>query len=435
MKRKALFAAVATALLSVASANALAQDAPPAPAVVAAPARPSADIAPAQPAIAVVAPAPQTSDVTPAQPAIAAVAPALPAQSAQAAPAEPADVPEPQIGYAELLPDEGNYLGVRVEELTRENAKEYGLSGEPRGVGVTQVLKGSPAERAGLRERDVIVRFDGEAVTSARKLTRLITESSPDHTARIGVLRGGSEQEVSATLSRRERMAPAVAEQLFGGVDLAEAQRFGEEWAKNAEEWKRENKGFEELGRDGSGVFALGSSRRIGVTTATLGKQLADYFGVSHGVLVNSIERGSPAEKAGLRAGDVVTEVEGKQIEDASDLVRALGAKEEGEVMLTVVREKKQRTVRVTPERRQTPQRFFTTPGAFKIARPVAAIAPRLSLTPRAYAAPNISRAPYTLKDPDFINPPLVIAPHVFAAPRVRVTPRAVIVKPGGRIL
>jgi S1-C subfamily serine protease len=426
MKRKALFAAIAAALLSVASANALAQDAPPAaPSVVAAPAQPSADIAPARPAIAVVAPAPQASDVAPAQSQ----------QTAPPAPAEPADMSEPQIGFAELLPDEGNYLGVRVEELTRENAKEYGLSGEPRGIGVTQVLKGSPAERAGLRERDVIVRFDGEAVTSVRKLTRLITESSPDHTARIGVLRGGSDQEVSATLSRRERMAPAVAEQLFGGVDLAEAQRFGEEWAKNSEEWKRENKGLEELGRDGSGVFALSSSRRIGVTTTTLGKQLADYFGVSHGVLVNSVEQGSPADKAGLHAGDVLTEVEGKQIEDASDLMRALGAKEEGEVTLTVVREKKQRTVRVTPERRQTPQQFFTTPGAFRIAPPVAAIAPRLSMTPRAYVAPNIIRAPYTLKDPDFINPPLVIAPHVFAAPRVRVTPRALIVKPGGHIL
>jgi serine protease Do len=378
MKRKALFAAAAVALLSVASANALAQDAPHAPAVVAAPARPSAVVAPAQPAIAVVAPA----------------------QTAPGAPAAPADMPEPQLGFAELLPDEGNYLGVRVEELTRDNAKEYGLSGEPRGVGITQVLKGSPAEHAGLRERDVIVRFDGEAVTSVRKLTRLITESSPEHTARIGVLRGGSEQEVSATLTRRERMAPAIAGQLFGGVDLAEAQRFGEEWAKNSEEWKRENKRLEELGRDGSGVFALSSSRRIGVTTTTLGKQLADYFGVSHGVLVNSVEQGSPADKAGLRAGDVVTEADGRTVEDASDLLRALGAKEEGEVALTVVREKKQRTVRVTPERRQAPQRFFTTPGAFRIAPPVAAI-----------------------------------APHVFAAPHVRVTPRALILKPGRRIL
>jgi serine protease Do len=331
--------------------------------------------------------------------------------------------------------DEGNYLGVRVEELTRENAKTYGLSGEPRGVGVTQVLKGSPAERAGLRERDVIVRFDGEAVTSVRKLNRLISESSPDHTARVSVLRGGSEQEVSATLARRERMRPAVAGQLFGGVDLAEAQRFGEEWAKNSEEWKRQNKSLEEFGRDGSGVFVLGPSRRIGVSTTTLGKQLADYFGVSHGVLISSVESGSPADKAGLKAGDVVTEVDGKQVDDASDLVRALGAKDEGDVSLTVVRDKQRRTVRVTPERRQTPQRFFT-PGAVSVAPPVASVAPYVTATPRAYVSPGFLRTPYLLRDPDFITPPSLLgAPHVFATPRVRVAPRVRAVTPNGRIL
>ncbi len=336
--------------------------------------------------------------------------------------------------------DEGNYLGVRVEELTRENVTTYGLSGEPRGVGVTQVLKSSPAERAGLRERDVIVRFDGEPVTSVRKLNRLIAESSPDHTARVTVLRGGSEQEVSAKLARRERMAPAVAGQLFGGIDLAEAQRFGEEWAKNSEEWKLKNdelgRKLEELGRDGSGVFVLGSSRRIGVSTTTLGKQLADYFGVSHGVLVSSVESGSPADKAGLKAGDVVTEVDGKEVDDASDLVRALGAKEEGDVSLTVVRDKQRRAVRVTPERRQTPQRFFTTPGAVTIAPPVASVAPRITATPRAYVSPGFARAPYLLKDPDFITPPSLLgAPHLFATPRVRAAPRVTVITPDGRIL
>jgi serine protease Do len=429
MKRKALFAVVAFALLSIASANAFAQDAPPAPATVAAPAQPPVDIAPASPAIAVVAPAPH-ADV--------AIAPAPPAQEAQAAPASPAlpaDMPEPRIGFAEAILDEGNYLGVRVEEVTRESAKTYGMTGEPRGVGVTQVLKGSPAERAGLRERDVIVRFDGEAVTSVRKLNRLIAESSPDHTARVTILRGGSEQEVSATLASRERMAPAVAGQLFGGIDLAEAQRFGEEWAKNSEEWKRKDgemgRKLEELERDGSGVFVLGSSRRIGVATTTLGKQLADYFGVSHGVLVNSVESGSPADKAGLKAGDVVTEVDGKQVEDASDLVRALGAKEEGDVTLSVVRDKQRRTVRVTPERRQTPGRFFTTPGAVNIAPPVAALAPGVAAMPRAYVSPGFIRAPYLLRDPDFITPPLLLgAPHVLATPRMRVAPR-VFVEPG----
>jgi membrane-associated protease RseP (regulator of RpoE activity) len=433
MKRKALFAAAAAALLSVASANALAQGAPPAPSV--APAPPAELVAPAGAAARV-------ADVV--------VAPAPPSPAAQSAPPapvappEPADFPEPQVGFAETFFDDGNYLGVRVEEVTRENAKTYGLTGEPRGVVVTQVLKGSPAERAGLRERDVIVRFDGEPVTSVRKLTRLITESSPDHTARVTVLRGGSEQEVSAALARRDRLAPAGA--AVGGFDLEGAKRLGEEWGKNAEEWKLKadewGKGLE--GFQGDGAFVLGPSRRIGVTTSTLGKQLADYFGVSRGVLVNSVESGGPADKAGLKAGDVVTEVDGRALDDTSDLARSLGAKEEGDVTLTVVRDKKRRTVRVTPERWKTPRSLYMTPGAVKIAPPVAALAaPRVSLTPRAWVVPNVVAAPYVLRDPDFITPPAVIAAprapsapsRILSAPRIRVAPRVTVIAPDGRIL
>jgi len=390
-----------------------------------------------------VAPAPHAG--TPA-PALPADAPAPPAQAAPVRPAAPADVPEPQIGFAETFFDGGNYLGVRVEELTRENAKAYGLSGEPRGVGVTQVLKGSPAERAGLRERDVIVRFDGEAVTSTRKLTRLITESSPEHTARINVLRGGSEQELSATLARRERLAPAAAGDVTGMFDPDEVKRLGEEWAKSGEDWKLRadewGKGLRGFQDGGPGLFVVGSSRRIGVTTTALGKQLADYFGVSHGVLVNSVEQGSPADKAGLKAGDVLTEVDGRQIDDAADLVRVLAAKDEGEVTLAVVRDKQRRTVRVTPEKRQTPRGLFVNPGGVRVATPVASLAaPRFSAVPRALLAPGFAGTPRPLRDPDFITPPSPLGPpHVNAAPRVRVAPkvriapRVTVVRPG-RIL
>jgi membrane-associated protease RseP (regulator of RpoE activity) len=438
MKRKALFAAFSLALLSVASANA--QDAPPAaPAapvtahaphaedIAVAPAAPVAPAAASAPADVIVAPAPPADTLAPALPSDI-VAP--PAQAAPVAPAAPADVPEPQIGFAETPFGEGNYLGVRVEELTRENAKAYGLSGEPRGVGVTQVLKDSPAERAGIRERDVILRFDGEAVTSVRKLTRLITESSPEHAARITVLRGGSEQEVSATLARRDRLAPAVAGDLTGTFDLGDVKRLGEEWKLGAGEF---GKGLEGLQGEGPGGFFLGSSRRIGVTTATLGKQLADYFGVSHGVLVNSVEQGGPADKAGLKAGDVVTEVDGKQVDDASDLVLGLGAKGDGEVTLTVVRDKQRRMVRVTPEKRQTPRGLFINPGGVRVSTPVASVvAPRFSVSPRAVVVPGYVGTPRLLSDPDFITPPSLLGPpHVNAAPRMRVAPRVTVVEPG----
>ncbi|HVF68196.1 MAG TPA: PDZ domain-containing protein [Pyrinomonadaceae bacterium] len=456
MKRKALFAAFSLALLSFASANAPAQDvthaAPAAP--VTAPAPPADIGAPAAPVAPAVAAAP--ADI-PSAPHADVVAPALPADTyappAQAAPAAPvrpaapADAPEPQIGFSETLFDDGNYLGVRVEELTRENAKAYGLTGEPRGVGVTQVLKGSPAERAGVRERDVIVRFDGEAVTSLRKLTRLITESSPEHTARVTVLRGGSEQELSVTLARRELLAPAAAGDMMGRFDLGEVKRLGEDWARSGGEWKLKadewGRGFQGFEGDGPGAFVLASSRRIGVTTTALGKQLADYFGVSHGVLVSSVEQGSPADKAGLKAGDVLTEADGRKLDDASDLVRALGAKDEGEVTLTFVRDKQRRTVRVTPEKRQTPRGLFINPGGVRVATPVASVvAPRFSMIPRAAAVPGFVGTPRLLReDPDFITPPALLGPphtpatpRVRVEPRVRVAPRVTVVEPG-RIL
>ena len=334
---------------------------------------------------------------------------APPAPPAPAQPAAPPAVADAPFGFAATLFAEGNFLGVRAEEVTRENMSRYGLSGEARGVGVREVVKGSPAERAGLREGDVILRLDGEPVTSVRKLTRLIQEAAPEHTARLTLRRGGSEQEVSVTLSRREPFAGA------GGAMTVEPFAHGrlwdsDEWRRNEERMRRQ---FEEMGRNNPGFFAVASSRRIGVTTSSLGKQLADYFGVSHGVLINSVVDGSPAAKAGLRAGDVVIEADGRKVEDADDLVRALGAKEEGEVTLTVVRDRKERAVRVTPERR--PSRGIPGPGSFRlIESPVAAV-----------GLPGV-----------VVDALPALAPRAVAVPRVRVAPgRVTVVRPGGRVL
>jgi serine protease Do len=345
-------------------------------------------------------------------------------QAAPPAPASPltppaaAQAPETPApaAFATAIFDDGPFLGVHVEDVTRANMAAYGLSGEPRGVGVREVIKGSPAERAGLREHDVIVRFGGEEVASVRKLTRLIEESAPDQSARMTILRNGSEQELTATLARRDVATPDAGGLIPGSFDLADAQRLGEEIAKNSDRWKRQNeelKGrLEELQRNHPGVLAFGPSRRIGVATSPLGKQLADFFGVSHGILVNSVESNSPAAKAGLKAGDVITEAGGQQVEDASDLVRALEGKDEGEVTLTIVRDHKQRTVRVKPEQGESPQGFLINPEAFRVQVPIAATAiPRIAL------------------------PPALVAPKVYALPRVAPTPHVRLFGFGEKIL
>src|ERR1041385_4011864 len=78
---------------------------------------------------------------------------------------------------------DGSYLGVETQEITKENFAKFGLR-EVRGVAVDKVMENSPAAAAGLQAGDVIVRLNGEEITSARKLTRLIDEIDPDHLAK-----------------------------------------------------------------------------------------------------------------------------------------------------------------------------------------------------------------------------------------------------------
>lgn len=284
------------------------------------------------------------------------------------APEKAPAVRAPRVAHAYTLFGGDNFLGVHAEDITRDNMNRFNLTGERRGVGVRSVVKGSPAERAGLREGDVIISFDGETVTSVRKLNRLIDEAAPEHTARLTILRNGAQQEVSAALGKRESGLRA-----FGG-DLAPPVIAG-----NLREM------LENFPREG-GFPLLASRRAIGVSTERLSAQLADYFGVAHGVLISTVEPGSPAERAGLKAGDVVTEADGEPVKDAGDLSRAINKRDEGEVTLTVVRDKQRRTVRVAPERRE-PQ--LIGPGEFRFVAPVASSPARLR-SPRPRIAPRV---------------------------------------------
>ena len=272
----------------------------------------------------------------------------------------------------------GNFLGVRTESVTRETLSRYNLSGEPRGVAVTSVVADSPAAKAGLQQGDVILRFDGEAVNSPQKLQRLISESAPNHAARLTVSRNGSEREMTATLAKREG---ATAFGLFNDGQgfrwndegwkkrAEELERYQREWQRNGEEWRKRSeelrKQFESMPRGNFTLFNAG--RRIGVSTNALTDQLADYFGVSErkGLLVTSVSENSPASRAGIKAGDVITEVDGERVGTATELVRAINRKETGEITLTLVRDRNRRSVRVTPEKSETPTTFVVPEGMF----------------------------------------------------------------------
>jgi serine protease Do len=267
---------------------------------------------------------------------------------------------------------DGSYLGVQTEEITKDNFAKYGLR-EVRGVAVEKVIEGSPAEKAGIQNGDVIVRFNNEEVTSVRKLTRLLGEVAADHQAKLTVIRGGGEREITATLGRRPSpkfdegshswSTPQVPN-FSPSIELPPMPKWDQMPRVEALPPGAPDQPF---------MWHMRSGRRIGVGVTPLTKQLSEHFGVTGGVMINDVRADSPAAKAGLKAGDIIVEAEGKEVKGDVDLIRVIGEKKEGDVTLTIMRQGNRQTVRVTPEKMDGEFNFnFEAPVT-----PVAPIAPQ----------------------------------------------------------
>lgn len=280
----------------------------------------------------------------------------------------------------------GGYIGIQIDEVTKENMGQYGLR-EVRGVAVEKVLEDSPAQAAGLQNGDVIVKFNGEEVTSERKLIRLLSEVAPDHEAKLKVLRGGDEREITVTVGKHpgfkfDNGAYAKAIEGLGKLQTMPAM-------PRMPEWKAGN---------APRAFALaGSGRYIGASLMTLTKQLGEVFGVADGkgMLITEVRENTPAAKAGLKAGDVIVEVDGKEISPNNGLFQVLHEKKEGDITLTVVRDRNRQTFTVTPEVRKAGSMGELLEGfgsgQFTVAAPMiapGAIAPLRMTAPMAPMAP-----------------------------------------------
>ena len=251
--------------------------------------------------------------------------------------------------------EEGSYLGVQTIEVNRANFAKFGLL-DVRGVAVEKVLDGSPAQSAGLQEGDVIVRFNGQEVGSSRILTRLVNEVSPDHTARVTVIRGGAERELNVTIGKRPM--PRFNEGSFNfkfpdgfpHVDIPNIQIPPMPPMPKIDVMPHiDVPDMPEFHFDHN--FAWGFPRRqVGVSLIGMTKQMADSFGVKGGAMISEVRENSPAAKAGLKAGDIIVEVDGKSVGSDRDLIRAMGEKNQGDVTLTIVRDRNRQTVKVTPE-------------------------------------------------------------------------------------
>jgi len=230
----------------------------------------------------------------------------------------------------------GASFGVSVRDLQGEEATKAPASNG--GVYVESVTEGSPAARAGLKAGDIVTEFDGERVRSALHFTRLVRETVAGRAVKATIVRDGSRQTLDITPEEgRLRLPP-----------LPDINREVERGLRNLPR----NFSFDfDFDRFPNGVFL--TRGRLGATVMSMTDQLADYFGVKQGLLVTTVTPDSPAARAGLKAGDVITAINGRALDAMSDLNSALrDLPADGKVELRVMRDRKELTLNTTlPER------------------------------------------------------------------------------------
>ncbi len=260
-------------------------------------------------------PAPVTAPATAATPAAAPPAPL--------APPTPPPPPPPQQ-------ERRGWLGVVVSSDDEQEGK---------GARIEDVEEDSPADAAGLKRGDRILEIDGKSVDDAYDVRHAIGRMNPGDSIRILIDRDGDEKTLTATLADRPgRRAPRAFMWHQGDEGDDEGTPPGDHPGHHAE------------------FFSFGGSRTwLGVDVQPMSEELRSYFKAPRdmGVLVNKVMEDTPAERAGLKAGDVIIGVDGKDVSDQGDISRALSSRDAGdEVGLKIMRDGSERTLQVKLEER-----------------------------------------------------------------------------------
>jgi membrane-associated protease RseP (regulator of RpoE activity) len=208
---------------------------------------------------------------------------------------------------------EHGYLGVSLQSLDSAGKEKLGVK---NGVEVISVEKESAASKAGIRENDIIQLVNGEKIRDAQDLVDIIAELAPGAAVKIGLWREGKAQDVTAVLGEYQQRKHFI----WNGKRLPMIKS--------------------------SGAY-------LGIVLQELNPDLAPYFNVKtgEGVLIISVEKETAAEKAGLKAGDVIVQMGEKTVKAAAAVHEVLADLKKGDtIAITVIRHGKKETLKAEPE-------------------------------------------------------------------------------------
>ena len=212
------------------------------------------------------------------------------------------------------------WLGVGLVDVPPDMARDLGLN-EGSGAAIAQVVPGSPADRAGMRKEEVIVRFNDQPVSSVHQVGALVRQSVAGQLIPVVLVSTTGRRTVEVRIEELKPSSPPRP---------PEPPRIS---------------AVEPLDFDLPRPVMVVRNRSLGATLEPIEGQLADYFGVKSGLLVRDVRQGSAAEQAGLRAGDVVVEANQQEVRHPDHLRRALNQRAGESAELRVVRDRRTRTL------------------------------------------------------------------------------------------
>ena len=244
------------------------------------------------------------------------------------------DVPK-KAQVARVFSGGGPQIGVSIRDFNDEELKAGKIT---TGVVIEDVEADSPAQKAGFKAGDIVVEFDGERVRSSRQFTRLVQETVAGRSVAAAVTRDGQRQ----TLTVQPRAGGS-----FRFFDGSGDFSFAMPKIEPPMVMKRDffPPDIESL---------IGAAGQLGIAVDELSPQLSEYFGTKEGVLVTTVRDNSNASRAGVKAGDVITALNGATVTSAADLRRRAQRLEGGEEFtLGIVRDRKPMTLKGKVEARQ----------------------------------------------------------------------------------
>jgi len=243
--------------------------------------------------------------------------------------------PNPLLGHAGG--GSQGYLGVELQDVDQEKAQALKLK-DVRGAVITLIDHDAPAGQIPLKINDVVIQLNGQNVEGAEQLRRMLREIPAGRKVSLVISRDGNVQTITVELADRRKIEADAWNNVYKG---------GQVFSQAPE------KGFLDGGGSGGGVDIpgglpgpfFGSSLNVGALVEPLTTQMAEYMGVTSGVMVKQVAKKSEAAAAGLKAFDVILKVGNEAITTLAGWDRALRSNEGKQVQVTVLRDRKQQTL------------------------------------------------------------------------------------------